>query len=159
MYEASLVIAREVGNRRDEGVVLGLLVMLDHLQGRDADASARFDEALAIHRADGNRHYEGVVLAHLGDLLSRQGLHAQARDVFAQGEALLRALGEKLELASLLCARGRLELDAGEPEKAQAALQDAQAQACGLGSESPAGVGKDIEALRQMIEAAARRQE
>ena len=159
MYEASLAIAREVGNRRDEGVVLGLLGALDHEQGRDDAARARYDEALAIHRAVGNRHDEGVVLARLGDLLSRHGLHAQARDVFAQGEALLRALGEKLELASLLCARGRLELDAGEPEKAQAALQDAQAQACGLGSESPAGVGKDIEALRQMIEAAARRQE
>ena len=159
MYEASLAIAREVGNRRDEGVVLGLLGMLDHLQGRDADAGARFDEALAIHRAVGNRHYEGVVLAHLGDLLSRQGLHAQARDAFAQGEALLRALGEKLELASLLCARGRLELDAGETAKAQAALQEAQAQACGLGSEPPTGVSADIEALRQRIESAGRREE
>ena len=156
MYEASLAISREVGNRREEGVVLDLLGRLDHAQGFDAAARERYDEALTIHRAGGNRHHEGVVLAHLGDLLAGQGRRDEAREVFAQGEALLRALGEKLELAALMCARGRLELDVGNAVQAQTALDDARAQANLPDLAANTGLRKDIEELRLAIEAAAR---
>ena len=156
MFEASLAVAREVGNRREEGVVLDLLGMLDHEQGFDATARTRYDEALTIHRAVGNRHHEGVVLAHLGDLLSGQGRRDEARVVFGQGEALLRALGEKLELAALLCARGRLELAAGDSARAHAALAAAQDEASLPDLAPDSGLRKDIEELRRAIEAAAR---
>jgi predicted ATPase/class 3 adenylate cyclase/Tfp pilus assembly protein PilF len=154
MYEASLAISREVGNRRDTGVVLGLLGRLDDEEGRDADAQARYDEALAIHRAVGNRHDEGALLRRMGERLARQGRREQARAAYTQGAGLLRGLGERLELAVLLCARARLELDAGAPEEALQALQDAQAQADAAGIAADSAVGKDIAALRLAIAAA-----
>ena len=65
---------------------------------------------------------KGVVLAQLADLLARQGRDEEARALLAQAEAHLRAVGETLDLAGLLCLRGRLELAAGEPERARRSL-------------------------------------
>ncbi len=156
MYQAALAIAREVGNRRREGVVLGFLGALEREQGRLDEARDHYDQALAIHRAVGNRRYEGAVLAHLGDLLAQCGQRDQARALLAVGEAHLRELGENLELAALLCVRGHLELDAGEWAKAAAALEEAVGNAAAVGVEPDSQLWKDIAKLRDAIGSSSR---
>ena len=85
-YQQALAIAREVGNRRDEGNVLGDLALLHHNQGRIPEALEHYQQALAIAREVGNRRTEGVVLGNLGDLLFSQG------DLPAAETALLQAI-------------------------------------------------------------------
>jgi tetratricopeptide (TPR) repeat protein len=153
---AALAIAREVGNRRDEGSLLGQLGRLEHEQGRLDRARAAYDEALAIHRALGNRRYEGVVLASLGDLLVAQGRRDEARVLLADGEVLLRGLGEKLDLATLLCVRGNLELAAGETAAAAAACDEAARCAAELALASGSALRNDIAKLRAGIDSATR---
>ena len=95
------------------------------------------------------------MLAHLADLLARQGRDEEARALLAQAEAHLRALGETLDLAALLCLRGRLELAAGEPERARRSLEEANAGAEALDLDPlRTKLWKEIAALRQAIDAA-----
>ncbi len=153
---AALAIAREVGNRRDEGSLLGQLGRIEHEQGRLDRARAAYDEALAIHRALGNRRYEGMVLASLGDLLAAQGRRDEARVLLADGEVLLRALGEKLDLATLLCVRGNLELGADETATAAAACDEAERCAAELALASGSALRNNIAKLRAGIDSATR---
>ena len=59
-----------------------------------------------------------------------------------KAEAHLRALGEKLDLAGLLCLRGRLELAAGEPERARRSLDEANTGAEALDLDPDASCGR-----------------
>ena len=113
--------------------MLGLLGALESENGPIERRSLHFDQALGIHRAVGNRRDEGVVLAQLADLLARQGRRRRSACPTAQGEAHLRALDEKLELAALLCLRGRLELAAGEPTRALAIARGGRQRRPGAG--------------------------
>ena len=94
------------------------------------------------------------MLAQLGDLLARQGRDKEACALLEQAEVRLRAVGEKLELTGLLCLRGRLELAAGEPERARAMLEEANSGAEALDLDPGTKVWKEIAALRQAIHAA-----
>ncbi len=153
-FLAALAIARDASNRRQEGVVLGCLGGLESENGQLDEARLHYDQALAIHRAVGNRRSEGVVLAQLADLLARQGRNEEAHVLLAQGEGHLRAVGEPLDLAELLCLRGRLELAAGEPERARQSLEEANIGAEALDLDPGAKLCQGIAALRRAIDAA-----
>ena len=150
-FLAALAIAQDAGNRRHEGVILGHLGALESEHGRLDAARVHYDQALAIHRAVGNRRSEGEVLAQLADLLARQGRGEEARALVAQGETHLRAVDQKLALVSLLCLRGRLELGAGEPERAQRSLDEANTVAEDLGIDPDSRLWKELAALREAI--------
>jgi hypothetical protein len=92
-----------------------------------------------------------VVLGQLGALLTQQGRLDEARALLAEGEAQLRAVDEKLELASLLCLRGRLELAAGDLARAQASLAEADSDARALDLGADSKLWKEIGALREAI--------
>ena len=111
--EAALAIHREVGNRRDEGFVLGHLGLLHSTQGRWEDARLNLEAALCAHREVGNRRHEAAVIGGLADLQVRQGQIDEAMVMLGQGEAILRQVGDLMELANLLCIRGRAELMRG----------------------------------------------
>ena len=59
-YEAALAIFREIGGRRDEGIVLGNLGNLLRELGRMAEAREHYEAAIAINREVGNRREEGI---------------------------------------------------------------------------------------------------
>ena len=54
-YDAALTVAREVGDRRREGIVLCNLGILHREQGRMDEARAHYDAALAVAREVGDR--------------------------------------------------------------------------------------------------------
>jgi predicted ATPase/class 3 adenylate cyclase/Tfp pilus assembly protein PilF len=153
-FLAALAIARDTSNRRQEGVVLGCLGGLESENGQLVDARLHYDQALIIHRAVGNRRSEGVVLAQLADLVARQGRDEEAHVLLAQGEAHLRAVGEPLDLAGLLCLRGRLELAGGEPERARQSLEEASIGAGAMDLDPGAKLWQEIATLRRAIDAA-----
>ena len=150
-FFAALAITRDASSRIGEGVVLGYLGALESENGQLDEARLHYDQALAIHRSVGNRRSEGWVLAQLADLLARQGRDDQARALVAQAEAHLRAIGETLDLAELLCLRGRLELAAGEPERARQSLEEANTSAEVLDLDPGAKLWTKIAGLRQAI--------
>jgi hypothetical protein len=65
----------------------------------------------------------------------------------------LRAVDERLELVSLLCRRGRLELAAGEAAGAQASLAEADSGARTLNLDADSKMWKEIAALREATSA------
>ena len=78
-YEAALAIAREVGNRRAEGSVLGNLGVLHSEQGRMEEARAHYEQALSpFIREVGNRA-RGHRPRQPGHLYHEQGQVEEAR--------------------------------------------------------------------------------
>ena len=150
-HELALAISREMANRWHEGVVLTGLGAVEVLQGRWALAWQHFDEALVVNRATGNRSYEGMTLGCLGELLTRQGLLPDALDALRQGEALLRDVDNPIELANLLCIRGRAGVAAGELDLARNALVEAQTIANKLGATADSGLERELAELRASL--------
>ena len=150
-FFAALAIARDAGNRRHEGIVLGSWARSKASRAGSTQARLHYDQALAIHRAVGNRRYEGAVLGSSADLLARQGRVEEAR-AFSGARRSASARRPKLELAGLLCLRGRLELAAGEPARAQASLAEADSGARALDLDADSKLWKEIAALRDAID-------
>ena len=124
-HENALTIFRELGQRRNEGIVLGNLGNLQAALGRDEQARGLQDAALAIHREGGNRRDEGVALGNLGDLLLKRGQWKEAegclREAIAIGDEVWVVLAGTFRgsLAVLLGNRGEFAtahrlLDQGE---------------------------------------------
>jgi predicted ATPase/tetratricopeptide (TPR) repeat protein/class 3 adenylate cyclase len=152
-YEAALAIHRASNNSREEGIILGSLANLLARQGRAEEALAHYERALAVHRAVGNRRFEGATLGNLGEHLSGQGRIEEAREACRRGEALLREVGHQLDLAKLLCTRGRADVAAFDIGAARAALDEAESIAqtigAGDGSELCGEIVKLRDALRE----------
>ena len=66
--DQALALARELRDRRREGIVCGNLGILHLYQGRMQTARAHFDAVLAIDREVGDRRAEGIVLGDLANL-------------------------------------------------------------------------------------------
>jgi tetratricopeptide (TPR) repeat protein len=94
-YEQTVAIAREVGDRRGEGRVLGNLGLLHSEQGRTAEALTHCEQAIAIAREVGNRRNEGTVLGNLGILHHDEGGIAEALTHYEQALAIAREVGDR----------------------------------------------------------------
>ena len=77
-WQAALALARQTGDQRWEGGLLGNLAGLALGQGRHAQARADFSEALALARATGDRRWEGNVSCNLGLLDHEMGRPVEA---------------------------------------------------------------------------------
>jgi hypothetical protein len=69
-YEEALVITRQLGARRLEGVVLRQRAALVRKRGDMQAALTQNLEALAIHRETAHRQAEGVILSNIGCVLA-----------------------------------------------------------------------------------------
>jgi predicted ATPase/class 3 adenylate cyclase/Tfp pilus assembly protein PilF len=154
-YSAALTIHRETGNRRGEGVVLAQIAELHQALGEFDQAHRDHDAALLIHREVGNRRFEGGTLANLGELLSTQGQFERGLRLLQAGEDALRALDDPLDLAKVLCAKGRVAFAGGHADTARQALAEAQAIAARLGANPVSDLGRQIASLRGALQAAA----
>ncbi len=94
-YEQALAIAREVGDRPNEGVWLGNLGNCYADLGQTARAIDYYKEALAIAREVGNRLNEGTCLGNLGSGYSELGQTTRAIDYFEQDLAIAREVGDR----------------------------------------------------------------
>lgn len=99
-HEAALANARQVGDRRSEGVVLVNLAVVSHQQGRPDDARTLTEQALAAHREIGNMRVEAMTLNNLGHMLLRRQLRDEARRCYERALALHRQVGNRAGEAS-----------------------------------------------------------
>ena len=104
---------RALGNRRQEGRVLGKLGSLYLWQGRVDEARAHYAAALQIHREVGTRLMEGRTIGNLGISHHEQGQAALARENYEAALAIWQEIGSRRDegvtlsnLADLLAEQG-----------------------------------------------------
>jgi len=93
----------------------------------------------------------GISLGALGSVMGRLGLLDEARRAFASGAELLQESSDPLELAKLLCAHARLELDGGDRTRALALAGEAERLAGEVGPSESSALSGEIAALRERI--------
>ena len=101
-YEQALAIAREVENRRSEGLVLNNLSLAYEGLRQHAQASVALEQALEIHRQVHNRAGEAIVLNNLGTRWHAQGQYERAMVSYEQALAILREVGDRAEESPVL---------------------------------------------------------
>jgi predicted ATPase len=100
--EEALALYRDAGDRRGEGLVLGMLGLLHFRQGRIEIARRQLRAALAIHREAGNRWWEGIVLGNLGGIDAEQGRLDEGRRCMEEALVVHHATGNRRDAAIVL---------------------------------------------------------
>jgi predicted ATPase/class 3 adenylate cyclase/Tfp pilus assembly protein PilF len=119
LLEHSLARARELGDRRREGLALGLLGDVDREQGRMDRARTNLEAALAIHREVGNARGQATVLQNLGNLLDQRGEASQSRSCHESALAIFTALGHRHGVAQVRASLGILNRHQGRMDEAR----------------------------------------
>jgi len=143
-----------MGNRRVEMHALRSLGYALMETGAFDEASSMFAQVLAMLPAAPNECLQGYALGGLGDLLFRQGNIAAAAEKLAQGEKLLRQHSDKPMLARLLCVRGLVDMAAGRPDAARAALADVEAIVTAMDVGPGSELGRKLANLRRAVDGA-----
>jgi tetratricopeptide (TPR) repeat protein len=119
LYEDALAIAREMGDRRGEGVQLGHLGLAYHSLGQFERAIKLHKEALAVAREIGDRRNEGVELGYLGGAYRVVGQVERAIKLHEEALAIAREIGHRRMESYLLSELGKALLATGELCKAR----------------------------------------
>jgi predicted ATPase/class 3 adenylate cyclase len=101
--ERSLALARELGERRFEGVTLAQLGILATQRGHYSEARGLYRQALALARSVGDRALESGVINNLGETERLIGNYDAAFELFEAGRRVCREIGQRMADAYLLC--------------------------------------------------------
>jgi len=123
----SLAISRELGEKRDVVIALGLLGSISFMEGDYLAARLALEEGVKIYREFGDKFNLAIGLNNLGNVALMQGDHAEARARHAEALVLRRELGDKWGIAICLIGLGGAAALAGDPEKGTRVLGAADA--------------------------------
>ena len=126
-HEASLVIRRQLGDRRSVAVSLNNLGLVALDQGDLDSARSLHEESLAIARELGNRNGVARSLGNLGMVASEQHDFAAARALFEECRALMRELGDREGTAISLHSLGGVAYEQGDYDAACAHYRESLA--------------------------------
>ncbi|MEO8311332.1 MAG: adenylate/guanylate cyclase domain-containing protein [Caldimonas sp.] len=101
--EASLVVAREIGERRLESTILGQLGIIAGQHGEYGAARDRTRQAIEVARAIGHRTVESAMINNLGEIEQKLGNYDAALEWFHDGRRLCAEIGQRMADAYLLC--------------------------------------------------------
>jgi tetratricopeptide (TPR) repeat protein len=118
LFERQLALAREIGDRRDEGNALGNLGFAHAALGQRRRAIEYYEQALVIFREIGERPGESVALVALGRAHADLGEPRLAIECYEQALAIARERGDRLLESSALLALGFAYAGLGEPRRA-----------------------------------------
>ena len=124
LYEQSLTMRRELGDRKGVGAVLNNQGLLAYEQGDYAAARLLHEESLAIDRELGDRWGVAISLVHLGGLAMMQGDYSSARAMNEESLAILRELGDRGHIANALRNLGSLYSQEGDLPAARALYEE-----------------------------------
>lgn len=137
--ERALDLARQIGDRRQEGLCLQGLGDCAFVKGDFAGAREAYEAALAIHCRLGNRHYEGILRGNLGGAHHRDDALDVARRHYMESLEIHRQTGARPYEAVVLFALGALEFEQGHRERARHYFEDSLAHHVALGQSSDEG--------------------
>ena len=118
LHTQALAIAREIGDRQFEGIVLGNLGLCHASLGDYRQAIDLHTQALAIDRDIGNRHGEGADLGNLGNSHHRLGDYRQAIDLHTLALAIARDIGDRYIQGAVLTSLGLCHYRLGDYRQA-----------------------------------------
>ncbi len=95
----ALALARQSGEKVQEGVTLRLQARLAHAGGDGLAAQARIAEALAVLEPTGNHHELARALVDAAEIHAAAGRHSEADGAQRKARELFEALGARLDLA------------------------------------------------------------
>jgi tetratricopeptide (TPR) repeat protein len=93
-WEQALAICRAIGDRKGEGIILGVLGTTYGSLGNYAKAIDYLKQALAIMQEMGDRKREGMALGDLGDAYYSLSDYAKAIEYHQQRLAIARKIGD-----------------------------------------------------------------
>jgi predicted ATPase/class 3 adenylate cyclase len=127
LHEESLVILRELGDRRGIAASLNNLGDVANCQGDYAGARSLHEESLAISRELGDKRGIAVSLGALGWTALWQGDSGAARALLEESRALFREVGDKRGIAWTLSGLGIVARHHGDSGAARALLEESLA--------------------------------
>lgn len=114
LFEESLAINRELGDRRGIAVSLNNLGIVTLRQQDYTAARFLYEESLAIWRELGNRRAIALSLNNLGNVANMQGNYAAARSLHEESLAIFKGLGDRHGIAWSVNHLGDVARDQGD---------------------------------------------
>jgi predicted ATPase/class 3 adenylate cyclase len=124
LFEASLRIRRELGDRSAIASVLNNLGVIARHQGDLATAQAFYEESLGLYRELEDRWAMTHLLNNLGMVAHQLGDLSGARRLLTEGLELRKELGDKWGVANSLDNLGNLARDEGDHAAARALYRE-----------------------------------
>ena len=95
LFEQSLVIRQEIGDRRGEGESLNNIGGIYDSLGEYPKALELYEQSLAILQEIGDRRGEGESLNNIGGIYSRLGEYPKALELYEQSLAIRQEIGDR----------------------------------------------------------------
>jgi tetratricopeptide (TPR) repeat protein len=133
-YKQALEIAREIGDRANEGLWLGNLGNSYVLLGRYQEAIAHYEQALEIAREVGDRGNEGAWLSGLGNSYALLGRYQEAIAHYEQALEIAREIGDRVNEGASLSGLGDTYTVLGQSSRAIGYYEQALEIARAIGS-------------------------
>jgi predicted ATPase/class 3 adenylate cyclase len=102
LYEATVAMARQAGNRRAELVATNSLAQLHRADGRLETAEALYDRVIALARGLGDQESVAIGLLNLAMVTITRGQTAAALPLLAEVSAIAKAVGSQPARQSLI---------------------------------------------------------
>jgi tetratricopeptide (TPR) repeat protein len=136
LYDESLTLRRELGDRPGVAVLLNNQGIIARHQHELNDARRMNEESLALFRQLGDRWAIGQLLNNQACVASDQGDYAEARALLEESLFIRRQLGDKAGLALSLNTLADVVLDEGDYAAARPLLDEGLAIARELGDQT-----------------------
>jgi len=117
-FDSALVIARKIGDRKEEGIRLGNLGNAYSSLGQYQQALAYFDSALVIARKTGDRMAEGTRLGYLGIIYYAFGQYHRAMAYYDSALVIVREFGDRRREGAWLGNLGKIYYEFGQYHRA-----------------------------------------
>jgi tetratricopeptide (TPR) repeat protein len=134
LYQQSVTIKQEIGDRRGIGYSLNNLGYMAYLLEKYDEALPHLEESLATLRDVGDRRGIGYALMNLGNVAHARADQQQAGELYLESLQTLQAIGDRLGIAyaqghlgNVAAAQNNFEAAADHYKAALAAAQTVQA--------------------------------
>jgi tetratricopeptide (TPR) repeat protein len=124
MYQASLKIEEELGDKSGIASNLHHLGMIHQGQGRYEEAEKMYQDSLKINEEQGNKRGIAYTLGQLGTIHLDKGKYEEAIELYQQVKHLSEELGDKRSIAITLHNMGLIHEQQGRYEDAAKMYQD-----------------------------------
>ncbi|MFC1850605.1 tetratricopeptide repeat protein [candidate division CSSED10-310 bacterium] len=147
-FTEALTTIREVGDRREEGIILCNFAQLHYEQGNVERACELHDQALNIMRQIGERAWEGWILCLQASLLRLCfGDLEQALKLLSAAKRIINEVGEIADVIRCICERGHIAL--ATAQTAQHQIEEARQVLVAFDAEPGSIMDKSITGLER----------
>ena len=108
LFEASLAMTREIGDKPGIAASLMSLGNVASAQCDYAAAHSLFEQSLALYRELGDKRNISSTLLNLGTVVHEQGDYTASRALYEESLALFREIGDKLSISNALYCLGNV---------------------------------------------------